>query len=286
MSIDAAEITTHDGTAIDRFLVDGRVRAVGAGGSPEPLGVITVAPSPGRSPRPARTHRALSTDRCPRTHWPSFVAAVRWHRYGRSWWSDFAAWTRPSCTWRHRPTTSTWLGRWSWTPAGAPGAGSPGRVSDLIRDRLHLVPTLRKRLADPRLGYTQPDWIDVDVDPADHCTVHRSADLEAVAAEVLARPLDRSRPLWEVHLVEGLGKGRTGMIMKLHHALLDGPSGAELMVQLLDFEPSGRADPGADDSADRRPHRPAAASSTGSPGDAPTGPRRVRRPRCATPPMC
>ena len=123
---------------------------------------------------------------------------------------------------------------------GAPGAGvAPGRVSGLIRDRLHLVPTLRKRLADPRLGYTQPDWIDVDVDPADHCTVHRSADLEAVAAEVLSRPLDRSRPLWEVHLVEGLGKGRTGMIMKLHHALLDGPSGAELMVQLLDFERDG-----------------------------------------------
>ena len=73
--------------------------------------------------------------------------------------------------------------------------------------------------------------------------MHRSADLEAVAADVVARPLDRSRPLWEVHLVEGLGKGRTGMIMKLHHALLDGPSGAELMVQLLDFEPGRAAAP-------------------------------------------
>ncbi len=125
----------------------------------------------------------------------------------------------------------------------APGAASPRGLSDLIRERLHLLPALRKRLADPHLGYTQPDWIDVDVDPADHCTVHRSADLEAVAADVVARPLDRSRPLWEVHLVEGLGKGRTGMIMKLHHALLDGPSGAELMVQLLDFEPDGPAAP-------------------------------------------
>ena len=120
-----------------------------------------------------------------------------------------------------------------------PDAASPSCVSELIRDRLHLAPALRKRLADPRLGYTQPDWIDVDVDPADHCTVHRSADLEAVAAEVLSRPLDRTRPLWEAHIVEGLGNGRTGMIMKLHHALLDGPSGADLMVRLLDFEPQG-----------------------------------------------
>ena len=125
----------------------------------------------------------------------------------------------------------------------APRAASVRSLSALIRDRLHLVPALRKRLADPRLGYTQPDWIDVDVDPADHCTVHRSADLEAVAADVLARPLDRGRPLWEVHLVEGLGKGRAGMIMKLHHALLDGPSGAELMVQLLDFERDGSTSP-------------------------------------------
>ena len=169
----------------------------------------------------------------------------------------------------------------------APGAASPSCVSELIRDRLHLAPALRKRLADPRLGYTQPDWIDVDVDPADHCTVHRSADLEAVAAEVLSRPLDRSRPLWEVHIVEGLGKGRTGMIMKLHHALLDGPSGAELMVRLLDFEArSAGLIAGADDTADCRHAAHSRPSSTGWPGDAPIGQRRERRRRCATPLTC
>ena len=127
------------------------------------------------------------------------------------------------------------------------------RLCELIGDRLHLLPALRKRLADPRLGYTQPDWIDVDIDPADHCTVHTVADLEAVAAEVLGRPLDRRRPLWEMHIVEGLPEGRTGMIMKLHHALLDGPSGAELMVQLLDLEPCPPRARGADGSAGRRP---------------------------------
>ena len=118
-----------------------------------------------------------------------------------------------------------------------PDAATPGRICELIGARLHLLPALRRRLADPRLGYTQPDWIDVDVDPADHCTVHQGGDLEAVAADVLARPIERHRPLWELHLIEGLPAGRTGMIVKLHHALLDGPSGAELMVQLLDAQP-------------------------------------------------
>ena len=118
-----------------------------------------------------------------------------------------------------------------------PDAATPERICELIGARLPLLPALRRRLADPRLGYTQPDWIAVDVDPADHCTVHQGGDLEAVAADVLARPLDRHRPLWELHLVEGLPAGRTGMIVKLHHALLDGPSGAELMVQLLDAQP-------------------------------------------------
>ena len=151
-------------------------------------------------------------------------------------WSDSAGSTRRSCTWRRRPTTSTWRGRRCWTPAPARRRVA-GRLCELISARLHRLPALRKRLANTRLGYTQPDWIDVDVDPADHCTVHHSGDLEAVAADVLARPLDRHRPLWEMHVVEGLPDGRTGMIMKLHHAVLDGPSGAELMVQLLDLEP-------------------------------------------------
>ena len=140
---------------------------------------------------------------------------------------------------------------------GVPDAGSGRGLCELIGGRLHRLPALRRRLADRRLGFAQPDWIDVAVDPVDHCTVHRSADLEGVAAEVLARPLDRRRPLWEVHVVEGLADGRTGMIMKLHHALLDGPSGAELMVQLLDLEPglTSTVEPTAAAVVDAQPSR-------------------------------
>jgi WS/DGAT/MGAT family acyltransferase len=131
------------------------------------------------------------------------------------------------------------------------------RLCELIVGRLHLLPALRKRLTDPRLRYTQPDWVDVDVDPGDHITVHNSADLEDVAAEVLARPLDRHRPLWEMHVVRGLPDSRTGLIVKLHHAVLDGPSGAELMIQLLDFErhPAATSTPTAPLNVDPPPTR-------------------------------
>jgi diacylglycerol O-acyltransferase / wax synthase len=121
---------------------------------------------------------------------------------------------------------------------GAPDAADAGRLAELVTSRLHRLPALRKRLANTRLGYTQPDWITADVDPADHITVHRGPDLHAVAARVLTTPLARDRPLWEMHVVADLGGGRSGLIMKLHHAVLDGPSGAELMVQLLDLEPT------------------------------------------------
>jgi diacylglycerol O-acyltransferase len=119
----------------------------------------------------------------------------------------------------------------------APDAADGRRLAELIGSRLDRLPALRKRLANTRLGYTQPDWITVDVDPADHIVVHDARSLEAVAAGVLSAPLDRRRPLWELHVVP-LGARRSGIIMKLHHAVLDGPSGAELMVQLLDMEPT------------------------------------------------
>ena len=119
-----------------------------------------------------------------------------------------------------------------------PDAADGRRLAELIGSRLHRLPALRKRLANTRLGYTQPDWVTVDVDPAAHIVVHDAAPLDTVAGRVLTKPLDRRRPLWEMHAVPGLADGRAGIIMKLHHAVLDGPSGAELMVQLLDAEPA------------------------------------------------
>src|SRR4029078_7611068 len=62
----------------------------------------------------------------------------------------------------------------------APDAADAGRLAELITSRLHRLPALRKRLSHADLGYTQPDWITVDVDPADHISVQRGSDLKAV----------------------------------------------------------------------------------------------------------
>lgn len=128
-----------------------------------------------------------------------------------------------------------------------PDAASVEAMAELVAARIHRLPALRRRLADPAVRFVHPEWIDVYVNPRDHITLHRSERLEPVAERVMAAPLDRRRPLWELHLVHGLAGARTGLLMKMHHALLDGPSGAELMVQLLDFEPGppdlGRPEP-------------------------------------------
>ena len=65
-------------------------------------------------------------------------------------------------------------------------------------------------------------------------------ELAEVAAQIASTPLDRRRPLWELHVVEGLADGDFGMVVKVHHCAVDGVSGAELLVSLFDLEPGGR----------------------------------------------
>ena len=61
-----------------------------------------------------------------------------------------------------------------------------------------------------------------------------------MAAQIASTPLDRSRPLWELHVVEGLADGNIRVVVKVHHCAVDGVSGAELLVNLFDLEPGGR----------------------------------------------
>ena len=68
----------------------------------------------------------------------------------------------------------------------------------------------------------------------------RQRQLGDQVARIHARPLDRSRPLWELHLIHGLEGGRLGLLIKVHHAVVDGVSGLELLGMLLDPTPDVR----------------------------------------------
>ena len=129
-------------------------------------------------------------------------------------------------------------------PSTAPAGHSFEAVRQLLEDRIHLIPPFRRRLVEVPLGLRHPVWIeDPDFDLDYH--LRRAAlpapggsrELADFAAEVMSRPLDRHRPPWEMYIVEGLDDGMVAAISKVHHAAIDGVSGAEATAQLLDLSP-------------------------------------------------
>src|SRR3954447_7318013 len=120
-------------------------------------------------------------------------------------------------------------------------------VHQLLVERLPLVPPLRWRLAEVPLQLDYPYWVDdPDFDLEFHVreialpapgSEHQLADQ---VARIIARPLDRTRPLWELYLIQGLEDGHVAVLTKIHHAVVDGLSGAEIMAALLDLAPEGR----------------------------------------------
>ncbi|MEI7592280.1 MAG: wax ester/triacylglycerol synthase family O-acyltransferase [Actinomycetes bacterium] len=119
------------------------------------------------------------------------------------------------------------------------------RIRSLYASRLDFAPPFRRRLVTVPFGLHHPLWIedpDFDLDwhlrhislPEGHGALH---DLTALAANLAAIPLDRTRPLWEMWYIDGLNEGHVAMLTKVHHAAIDGASGEELMVAILDLEP-------------------------------------------------
>jgi WS/DGAT/MGAT family acyltransferase len=124
---------------------------------------------------------------------------------------------------------------------------------DHVRGRLHFVPRYRHKLANPPLETGRPVWVD---DPSFNIEYHvrhaalpapgTEAQLFRLAARVASQQLDRSKPLWESWLVEGLepsepgGEERFALIFKTHHSLVDGVSGVDLATVLLDLAPTPR----------------------------------------------
>jgi len=130
-----------------------------------------------------------------------------------------------------------------------------GDIKALLRERLPLLPPFRWRLVEVPFGMDYPYWID---DPDFDLDFHvrelalpapgDDAQLSEQVARIFSRPLDRARPLWEVYVIHGLESGYTAVLTKIHHALIDGLSGAEIMGLLLDVAPEGRDDlPPADE---------------------------------------
>jgi diacylglycerol O-acyltransferase / wax synthase len=160
-----------------------------------------------------------------------------------------------------------------------------------IESRLHLVPRYRQKLATPPLETGRPLWVD---DPSFNLAYHvrhtalpppgEEDALLNLCARVFSQRLDRSRPLWEMWLVEGLersgdeasGRGSGGgfaLISKTHHAVVDGVSGVDLSTVLFDLSPERSGD----DASGRGSGRPEEPHEPWVPQPGPTGPELAAR---------
>jgi WS/DGAT/MGAT family acyltransferase len=129
-------------------------------------------------------------------------------------------------------------------------APSHEEFRDHIESRLHLVPRFRQKLRSVPFGQGRPVWVD---DPFLNLDYHvrRTAlpapgseeQLRNLAARVFSQQLDRTKPLWELWLVEGLDGDRFAIVGKSHHALVDGVSGVDITTVLFDLEPEPEDSP-------------------------------------------
>ena len=127
-------------------------------------------------------------------------------------------------------------------PAEAPGGElTLDRLRGVLEPRMHLTAPLRQRLVMVPLGLGRPYWVD---DPDFDIEFHLreiglpgpgdETQLGEQVARVHARPLDRTRPLWEMYLIHNVSQGRQAIYTKVHHAAIDGVSGAEILATIMD----------------------------------------------------
>ena len=112
-----------------------------------------------------------------------------------------------------------------------------------IGRRLHLVPRYRQKLSFPRMQMGRPLWVD---DPSFNLDYHvrytalpkrgSLEQLRLLTGRVFSQRLDRTKPLWEIWVIEGLSGGRFALINKTHHALVDGVSGVDITTVLFDLD--------------------------------------------------
>jgi WS/DGAT/MGAT family acyltransferase len=152
--------------------------------------------------------------------------------------------------------------------ATIPGGYSFERLRDELAVRITAIPTFRERLANSFLNLDHPVWVeDEEFDVDRH--LHRiglpapggRVELAEICGHLASLPLDRRHPLWEMWAIEGLDGsdarkgGRLAVMTKVHHAAVDGVTGANLMSQLCSVEPNAPAPEPVEASADVNPLR-------------------------------
>lgn len=119
------------------------------------------------------------------------------------------------------------------------------RVIANIESKLHLIPRYQQRAVPAPFGINHPTWEwDPDFDLRRHVLrvaiepPGTDAQLMELSARLFQGMLDRNKPLWEIYMIEGLEGPRTAMVSKVHHCLVDGVSGIELLMIILDVSPN------------------------------------------------
>jgi diacylglycerol O-acyltransferase len=148
-------------------------------------------------------------------------------------------------------------------PAGPGGRLDLTKLRDLLGERVGLVPILRQRLLQVPFGLDQPYWaddeeFDLEFHVREIALPRPGSDgqLAEQVSRLHSRPLDRTRPLWEAYLISGLARKRQAVYTKIHHAAIDGVSGAEVLTLLLDLTPGGRAPESVPEFRPQRPPGP------------------------------
>lgn len=135
-----------------------------------------------------------------------------------------------------------------YDPTDAPGGAGIEATKEIILERIDQLAPFRRRLVEVPLGLDLPYWIeDPDFDIDFHVRHHAvpppgsPQQLAEAVSRIIARPLDRTRPLWELYVIEGLDNGRLiAQLTKVHHAAIDGAAGAMMLAALLDTDPAAR----------------------------------------------
>jgi diacylglycerol O-acyltransferase / wax synthase len=123
-------------------------------------------------------------------------------------------------------------------------APSIDELTTLLASKLHLIPRYRQRVRTVPFELGRPVWVDDPHFDLGYHVRHRALPspgdditFDRLMGRLMSRPLDRERPLWEAWLVEGLEGGHWALVFKVHHCMVDGIAGVELLTALLDPEP-------------------------------------------------